>query len=295
MREELATNIGPAKTTIAYERLGDPAAPPVVLIMGGNAQMIHWQDGFCAELVDRGLYVIRFDNRDAGRSTHFHDAPVPDFQAAMAGDFSTASYTLADMAADTVGLLDVLGIERAHLVGQSMGGAIAQTVAIEHPDRIRSLTSMSSNTGHPTVGQADFSALATLGRPPDTRAGYIDWMVKAVRLTASSPAFEFDEAAVIATTALAYDRGHDPGTFPRQGISVLAYGDRTERLRHVRVPTLVLHGLADPSIDGGRMTAEVIPGAKLVTFEGMGHNLPRELWPTVADHIANLVHSVETS
>lgn len=293
VREELAGNVGPSGITVAYERLGDRAAPPVLLIMGGNAQLVHWPAGFCAELVARGVQVIRFDNRDAGRSTHFRDGPVPDFAAATAGDFSSAAYTLADMAADTTGLLDALGIDSAHLVGQSMGGMIAQVVAIEQPARVRSLTSMSSNTGHPAVGQADLSALASLGRPPETREGYIEWMVQAVRLTASSPAFAFDEDHVRATTALAYDRGHDPGAFPRQGIAVLAYGDRTERLRHLRVPTLVLHGTADPSIEGGRMTADVVPGAKLVTFDGMGHSLPRELWPVIAGHIADLVHEVE--
>lgn len=274
-----------------YERFGDPADPPVLLIMGGNAQMIHWPDGFCSELIARGLYVIRFDNRDAGRSTHFRDAPVPDFAAAMAGDFSSASYTLADMADDSVGLLDALGIDSAHLVGQSLGGMIAQTIAIEHPSRVRSLTSISSNTGDPKVGQADLSALASLGKPADDREGYIEWMVKAMRLTASSPGFAFDESAVRATTALAYDRGHDLGAFPRQGISVLAYGDRTSKLRQLRVPTLVIHGAADPSIEGGRATAAAIPGSKLVIFDGMGHNLPRELWCAVANHIADLVRT----
>ncbi|WP_084430638.1 alpha/beta fold hydrolase [Kibdelosporangium aridum] len=293
MREETAVNVGPTGIEIAYQRFGDPADPPVLLIMGGNAQMIHWPDGFCSELIARGLHVIRFDNRDAGRSTHFRDAPVPDFAAALNGDFSSASYTLADMADDTVGLLDALDLDSAHLVGQSLGGMIAQTVAIEHPFRVRSLTSISSNTGDPKVGQADLSALASLGKPAEDREGYIDWMVKATRLTASSPGFPFDESTVRATTALAYDRGHDPGAFPRQGISVLAYGDRTEKLKHVKVPTLVLHGSADPSVEGGRATAAAIPGSKLVIFEGMGHNLPRELWCTIANHIADLVHSAE--
>lgn len=240
--------------------------------------------------------MIRFDNRDAGRSTHFSDAPVPNLQAAMAGDFSSASYTLSDMAADIVGFLDILGLDSAHLVGASLGGMIAQTVAIEYPDRVRSLTSMMSTTGDRNVGQPDFKALAPLGAPPQDRQGYIDWQVRAFRAI-GSPGFPFDEAAITDRAGRAYDRGHDPTGMVRQSVAVLASGDRTERLRSLRVPTLVIHGADDLmcNVSGGRATAAAIPDTELVIIEGMGHSLPRELWPVFATHITELVHRVEAT
>ena len=155
--EESVQNVGPSKITIVYQRFGNPASPPVFMIMGAGAQMINWPEGFCVELARHDLHPIRFDNRDAGLSTHFSDAPVPDFPAIQAGDFSTISYTLSDMAADVVGLMDALGYDSVHLVGASMGGMIAQTIAIEYPHRVRSLTSIMSTTGNPSVGQPDYS------------------------------------------------------------------------------------------------------------------------------------------
>ncbi len=294
MGEEKALNVGPFGIEVAYERFGDPAAPPVLLIMGGGAQMISWPEGFCAELVSRGVQVIRFDNRDAGLSSHFSDGPVPDLRAALAGDFSSASYTLSDMAADTVGLLDVLGIGRAHLVGASLGGMIAQTVAIEHPGRVRSLTSMMSSTGHRSVGQAKLAALARLGAPPEDRQGFIDWQVRAFRKI-GSPGFEFDERAVADRAGRCYDRDHDRLGMARQSVAVLVSGDRTARLRSLRVPTLVIHGADDIMCDvsGGRATAAAIPGAALVIIDGMGHSLPRPLWPEFATRIAGLVKRAE--
>jgi pimeloyl-ACP methyl ester carboxylesterase len=296
MSEEKALNVGPSSIEMAYERLGDPEAPPVLLIMGGGAQMINWPEGFCAELVALGMQVIRFDNRDTGLSSHFPDTPVPDLQAALAGDFSSASYTLSDMAADTVGLLDALGYGSAHLVGASMGAMIAQTIAIEYPARVRSLTSMMSTTGDRGVGQPDFSALGGLGSQPQDRQGYVDWQVRALRAV-GSPGFEFDEAAVADRAARSYDRGHDPLDRARHHVAAVASGDRTARLRSLRVPTLVLHGTDDVMIDvsGGRATASAIPDAKLVIIDGMGHSLPRQLWPVFAAHIAELVHHTEAN
>jgi pimeloyl-ACP methyl ester carboxylesterase len=296
MGEEKVRNVGPAGIEIAYERFGDPQAPPVLLMMGGGAQMISWPEGFCAELVGRGLHVIRFDNRDTGRSTHFHDAPAPDLPAALAGDLSSAPYTLSDMAADTAGLLDALGLKSAHLVGASLGGMVAQTTVIEYPDRVRSLTSMMATTGDPSVGQADFSAIGGLGAPPTDRQGYVDWQVRAFRVI-GSPGFEFDEAGVADRAARSYDRGHDPVGMLRQSVATLASGDRTPRLRALRVPTLVLHGADDVMCDvsGGRATAAAIPGAELVIVDGMGHSLPQQLWPEIATRIAALVRRAEAA
>jgi pimeloyl-ACP methyl ester carboxylesterase len=200
------------------------------------------------------------------------------------------------MAADTVGLLDVLGLASAHIVGASLGGMVAQTIAIEYPDRARSLTSMFSTTGDRTVGHTDFAALAPLGAPPEDRQGYIEWQVQAIRAV-GSPGFPFDEAAVAERAARYYDRGHDPVGMLRQAVAVVASGDRTDCLRELRVPALVIHGTDDKMIDisGGRATAAAIPGATLVIFDGMGHNLPRQLWPQLAGHIAELVQRADAS
>ena len=294
MTEQLARDVGPSGIDVAYERFGDPAAPPVLLIMGGGAQMISWPDGFCTELARRGTQVIRFDSRDAGRSTHFPDGPAPDLRAALAGDYSSASYTLSDMAADTAGLLDVLGFEGVHVVGASLGGMVAQTMAIQYPARVRSLTSMMSTTGDPGVGQANVTALASLGPSPQDRPGYIDWQIRAFRVI-GSPGFAFDEAAVADRAGRSWDRDHDPLGMLRQAVAVVASGDRTARLRELHLPALVLHGDSDNMCDvsGGRATAAAIPGAELVIFEGMGHSIPRELWPDITGRITGLVQRAE--
>lgn len=296
MGEEKALKVGPSGIEMAYERLGDTHAPPVLLIQGVAAQMINWPDGFCAELVAHGVQVIRFDNRDVGLSSHFPEAPTPDLPAALAGDMSSASYTLSDMAADTVGLLDALGLDSAHIVGVSMGGYIAQTIAIEHPDRVRSLTSMMSTTGDLSVGQPPPATLAAVfsGPPAESRQEVIDKMVRAARVV-GSPGFEVDEAGVRDRAGRAYDRGYDPLGAARTAVASVASGDRTERLRSVDVPTLVIHGADDAMCDvsGGMATAAAIPGAELVIIEGMGHDLPRALWPEIASRIAALVQRVE--
>jgi pimeloyl-ACP methyl ester carboxylesterase len=296
IKDQKASNVGPTGIDIAYHRLGKPDAPAVLLIMGVAAQSIHWPDGFCHALVEHGLQVVRFDNRDAGLSTHLTDAPPPNLQAALAGDLSSASYTLSDMAMDAVGLLDVLGLEKAHVVGASMGGQIAQTMAIEHPERVRSLTSMMSTTGNMGVGQPLPEVLREVfgGPPANTRDEVIQRMVRAVR-TVGSPGYPTDENEVAARAGRAYDRSYDPAGAARQGIASIASGDRTGKLRHLAVPALVIHGSADRmcGVSGGRATAEAIPGAELVLIEGMGHDLPPGLRLHLAERIAEFVLRVE--
>ncbi|MCX5380567.1 alpha/beta fold hydrolase [Streptomyces sp. NBC_00091] len=295
MSEEKAVDVGPAGIEVAYERSGDRRAPAVLLVMGIALQMYGWPDGFCAELTGRGVQVIRFDNRDAGLSSHFADAPVPDVRAALAGDLSSVSYTLSDMAADAVGLLDTLGLDSAHVVGLSLGGAIAQTMAIEHPGRVRSLTSLMSTTGDPAVGLPKPEALGALtGPPPKSREEVVERMVTAVRVL-GSPGFAFDEAAARERAGRAFDRSYDPLGVARQAVASVASGDRTARLGSLRLPALVIHGADDPMCDvsGGRATAAAVPGAELAVFAGMGHDLPRALWPAIASLITDLVHRAE--
>ncbi|MEV5597105.1 alpha/beta hydrolase [Streptomyces sp. NPDC052496] len=296
MAEQRALDVGPSRMTVAYECFGADHDPPVLLVMGGGAQMIAWPEGFCAELVRRGLRVIRFDNRDAGRSSHFPDLPVPDLQAALDHRFPAVPYTLSDLADDITGLLDVLRLDSVHLVGASLGGMIAQTVAVEHPERVRSLTSMMSTTGDPAVGRSDPTALTVLGTPPQDRRHFIAWQLRALRAVAS-PGFAFDEAAVVQRAERAYDRGHDPAGMVRQFAAAMASGDRTAQLRTLRVPALVIHGTDDVMIgaSGGRATAAAVPGAELALIDGMGHSLPDALWPQLATLIARLVHRVEAA
>ena len=290
--EQLAKNVGPSRLDIAYERRGDPTDPPVLLAMGLAAQLVNWPEGFVDALVRRRLHVIRFDNRDAGRSTHLHDAPPPDLPAVLAGDLSSATYTLSDMAADGVGLLDALGLDAVHVVGASMGGAIAQTIAIEHPARVRSLTSMMFTTGDVSVGQPHPETAAALfsGPPARTRQDVIDRAVRIHGLV-GSPAYPPDPTDLAERAGLAYDRGHDEVAIARQAAATVASGDRTPRLASLDVPTLVIHGTHDTLCDasGGRATAAAIPGAELILIDGMGHDLPPGLWDRIADHIARIV------
>lgn len=294
--DEMAVQVGHSGINIAYQRLGDLHAPVVLLIMGIAGQSIHWPDSFCHALVSRGLQVVRFDNRDAGLSTHMVEAPPPDLRAALTGDLRSVSYTLSDMAADAVGLLDALSLPKAHVVGASMGGQIAQVMAIEHPDRVISLTSMMSTTGNMSVGQPSKEALRELftGTPATTRDQVIQQSIRAVRVV-GSPAYPSNEAEVAARAGRAYDRSHDPMGSARQAVATIASGDRTPRLRQIRIPTLVIHGLADRMCDvsGGRATALAIPEAELVLMDGMGHDLPPGLRSELATRIADFLWRVE--
>src|SRR3954454_6805053 len=279
---------------LAYERFGDASDPPLLLVMGLATQMLGWPDEFCADLAGRELFVVRFDNRDIGLSTHLHDAPPPDVPAALRGATSSAAYTLSDMARDAVGLLDRLGVQSAHVVGASMGGMIAQTLAIEHPERVRTLTSIMSTTGDPRVGGASDEALGALLAPPARdRAEAIERTVAAYRVI-GSPGYELDESALRERAGLSFDRGYDPAGVGRQLVAILASRDRTERLRRVRLPARVIHGSDAPRVrpSGGRATAAAIPGAELVELDGMGHDLPRALWPSIVERIVGMVKRV---
>jgi pimeloyl-ACP methyl ester carboxylesterase len=271
---------------LEYETFGDPTKPALLLVMGLGVQMLGWDERFCNQLADRGFHVIRFDNRDVGLSTHT-EGPVPNVLELMAGNFSSASYTLDDLADDTAGLLDHLGIAAAHVVGVSMGGMIGQTLAAKHPDRVLSLTSIMSSTGNAEVGQPKQEAMAALITPmPGDRAGYVDAAVRAFRVI-GSPGYPADEERLRDLIGRSYDRSYNPIGFLRQLAGILASGDRTPALREITAPTLVIHGEDDPLIvkSGGEATAEAIPGAKLVTIPGMGHDLPPELWPQFIDEI----------
>lgn len=272
---------------VCWEQFGLDEDPPVLMIMGLGAQMILWPDELCEMIAAQGFRVIRFDNRDSGRSTVLADAPTGTVPRALAGDIEPGSYSLSDMAADAAGLLDALGIEAAHVVGSSLGGMIAQTLAIEHPDRVLSLASIMSTTGDRSVGhasQAGIEALTTV--PPPDRDGYIDALAIA-RRKIGSPGFPFDEERARRIAELGFDRGFHPKGTVRQTVAIIVSGDRTERLAEIEVPTVVIHGEDDPliGVSGGRATAAAIPDAKLLVIPGMGHDLPAGVWEQVRDAV----------
>jgi pimeloyl-ACP methyl ester carboxylesterase len=277
---------------LCYDSFGDPQAPPLLLIMGLAAQMIAWDDEFCSLLAGRGYRVIRFDNRDIGLSTRFDAAGLPDvsaaFMAAMQGQPVTAPYLLRDMADDAVGLLDALDIGCAHVVGASMGGAIGQTLAIHHPSRLRSLTSIMATTGAPGLPPPTPQALAMLFKPtPTDQAGYFESYVQTWKVLRAG-SFPLDEARDLVRAGQNFARGLNPAGVARQMAAILASGSRKQALAQVTVPTLVIHGDIDPLVPlaCGIDTAETVPGAKLQVIAGMGHALPISMWPQIIDAIA---------
>jgi pimeloyl-ACP methyl ester carboxylesterase len=266
---------------IVHETFGDPEHPTMLLIMGLGVQMLGWDWEFCELLAAQGFQVVRFDNRDVGRSTKIEGGPRSDVMAAAAGDLSSASYTLDDMADDCAGLLDHLRVEAAHVVGASQGGMIAQALAIRHRRRVLSLTSIMSSTGDRSVGQPHPDAIpALLTRPPANREQFIESVVSTWRVIGSE-GFVVDKGALRERAGASFDRGYYPEGTARQLVAILASGDRTEALRRLDVPAQVIHGADDVLIDvsGGKATAAAIPGARLELIDGMGHDMPRELWP----------------
>jgi pimeloyl-ACP methyl ester carboxylesterase len=277
--------------SLAFDAFGPEDAEPILLISGLGVQMIRWTGAFCALLAAQGYRVIRFDNRDVGLSTHLHDAPAIEMtdlaQALKRGERPALAYTLRDMADDAVGLMDALGIARAHVVGRSMGGMIAQMVAAEYPQRTLSMTSIMSSTGNPALPPPSPEAMAALTRrapnPAQDEAGYLSHCVAVARVIAS-PGYEFDEGAYRAQALAELRRAFNPAGFGRQIAAMITAGDRRTRLNTIVAPTLVVHGADDPLIPvtGGQDTAANIAGSTLMVIAGMGHDLPTELYETVA-------------
>ncbi len=284
--------------TLCYETFGDPADPPAVLIMGLAVQMVAWHEDFCRQLADRGLYVVRFDNRDIGRSTHIAARPPNIAQLALRAVARPprATYRLEDMADDTAGLIDGLGLSPAHIIGASMGGMIAQTLCARHPDKARSLVSIMSNTGSRFSGQPKLALYAMfMRRPPRGRDASIA-AAQEVFQAIGSRGLPQDVEDIREQAAQSYDRDHDPTGPTRQLAAIIASGDRTAQLRRIHTPTLVIHGTVDPLVSpsGGRATAEAISGARLLMIEGMGHDLPRAAWPELIDAISEHAQRVDS-
>jgi len=273
---------------IAYETFGAASDAPILLVMGLGSQMLAWPDELCADLAARGYFVIRFDNRDVGLSTHLRELSSPSPLGAFLNR-RRPPYRVEDMADDAAGLLDGLKLASAHVVGISMGGFIAQELVLRRPERVRSLTLMMTSTGSRRVGRPMPRVVARLTRRRAAvdRADAVKAVVETFRLI-GSPAYPLDEARLRDIAGRAYDRSYDPGGYLRQLAAVLAQRDRTQALGSVRMPTVIMHGSSDPlvAVSGGLALARSIPGARLVEIPGMGHDLPRALWPRFADEIS---------
>ena len=276
---------------IEYETFGSASDKPMLLVNGLGSQMINWDEDFIQLLVDRGFYVIRFDNRDVGLSTKCEDAGEPNLMQSMmalqAGQPVESPYSLNDMADDAVGLLDALNIEKAHICGVSMGGMIVQTITIRHPSRVLSLTSIMSTTGNPDLPQASPEVGQALITPvAPERDAVIENAVKVGRMIYGS-GFPYDEAKGRKLAGMAFDRCFYPTGFARHLLAIMTHGNRKPKLGSVKVPTLVIHGSDDPLvlIEGGKDTHDAIPGSELIIIEGMGHSLPPETWTQITDAI----------
>ena len=291
MNEQFA-QVGPV--TLCYETFGDPSDPAILLIMGLGTQMIAWREDFCQMLVDRGFFVIRYDNRDVGRSSSM-DSPPPTTREIITRRIKAPPYSLADLADDAVGLLDRLGIQKAHIVGASMGGMIAQHVAMRYPARVLTLTSIMSTVGGRVAGAPKLSVLPLLlARPSAGKDAYVERAIKVFKAIGSRT--YFDEQSIREIAEQSWERGMSAAGYGRQMGAIIADGKRTKRLRRVTAPTLVIHGKDDRLItpSGGRATARAIKGAKLLMLDGMGHDLPRPLWPKIVDAIVQTTQRATT-
>jgi pimeloyl-ACP methyl ester carboxylesterase len=278
---------------ICYEIFGEPTAEPMLLIMGLGAQMVLWDDDFCEQLASRGFRVIRFDNRDIGQSGKLSGGKrLTAFELLKLRLLKipvVAPYKLYDMALDTISLMDVLGIKSAHLVGASMGGMIAQEIAVTFPERVRSLTSIMSTTGNPKVPPPTREAAAMLmAPPPATKEEYLERFAQTWKILRVGR-FPEDEARDRSRAERCFSRGLNPAGVGRQLRAILASGNRKERLRNVKAPTLVIHGTVDPLVHpmGGKDTAASIPGANLLMIDGMGHAIPLPMWPQIIGAIVS--------
>jgi pimeloyl-ACP methyl ester carboxylesterase len=285
MTEQFATLEG---IRLCYETFGDERRPALLLVMGLGTQMIAWDADFCSQLADRGFFVVRYDNRDVGRSTHLDHRPPPTTREILTRRHRNPAYTLGDMADDGIGLLDRLGIGAAHVVGASMGGMLAQLMAARSPDRVLSLVSIMSNTGSLRSGQPALRLYPSfLAKPPRSREEYVERHVKLFGMIGSS-GFDHDDGDLRRLAETSFDRGADAAGSARQLAAIQSSGSRVRELRRIKAPTLVIHGDADLLVrpSGGRATARAIPNARLQVIEGMGHDLPRGAWPQIIDGIA---------
>ncbi len=278
---EQMIDIGPLE--LCYETFGDPGDPAVLLVMGLGTQMLAWREQFCERIAAAGFFVVRYDNRDVGRSTHFSDQRPPSVVELATRRPRNPAYTLDDMADDAAGLLDALGIDAAHVVGASMGGMIAQMLAARHPDKVRSLVSIMSTTGAGRVGQPALKVLPFLLKPPAKERDEAIERIVALFGVVGSPGFERDVAATRELAGASFDRSSDRSGAGRQLAAILASGNRERALRSITTPTLVIHGTEDKMVSpsGGRATCKAIPGARLELIRGMGHDLPPGAWDQV--------------
>jgi len=293
---EQLTSVGRG-VKLCWQAFGDPGDPPILLVQGLGTQLIAWPVELCERLVAAGFHVVRFDNRDIGRSTRMTDLPPPTNLRLLAKRFDPAQYDLNDMADDAAGLLDALELAPAHVVGVSMGGMIGQMLAVRRPDAVRSLTSIMSTTGGRRVGRPAHSTLRLLlSKPARDRDGAIERSVRMFRHIGSA-GFPFDEERLRLLAGLSFDRGFNPAGAARQLAAILKSGDRTAQLGRITAPTLVIHGDRDLMVNptGGEATARAIPGARLETIAGMGHDLPAGAWDQLAQLITEHARAADAA